>query len=178
MGKKILIGCAVIIGLLFASAMVLVVLVGIGIESGHIPDIEIATGKTLTAKHREVAREAVPFAEDERLEWLYGAGLFKYEEDLQFMTTHRLVVVWTDATEGVQSFELDRDAIGRVDVKETATDFTDGTTWVYGLDDEEWIQLTLSAEKRLDEWVIEELRELAETNRAAQAEATPAGDGD
>ena len=67
MGKKILIGCAVIIGLLFASALVLVVLVGIGIETGHIPDVEIATGKTLTAKHREVAREAVPFAEDERL---------------------------------------------------------------------------------------------------------------
>jgi len=94
--KGLVIGCA------FAAAAPVVLVafgllvIGVLIETGVLPDSAAVPGHELTATTLDVLREEGLIEEDERVLFFYSDGFFSVREDGNFFTDRRAVSYWED----------------------------------------------------------------------------------
>ncbi len=100
-GKKVLIGCGVAAGIFVGLIVLLLIVLGAGIESGFMPDSQaLSRGKIPRPQLNELEEMGI-VERGETVLFFYSGGLFSVEDDGNLFTDYRVI--------SYQTFEDERE---------------------------------------------------------------------
>lgn len=168
LSTKLLIGCGIGCGSLILLAVAGIVALGIGIESGALPDTAAQPHGKIPASVPTKLIEWEILDPDEEILYFYSAGLFSIKEDGNLFTDRR-VVSYDSTDDGLQVSSAEYDRIVKIELDATDNWIDDSVITIYTTDGE-WFVLLVSAESDRDQDFYRKLRHTWESKRGVPSE--------
>ena len=156
------IGCAVLVGLLFVAASLL----GLAIESGHLPDSVAQPAGKIPAPILSKLRELEIIEPGERVLYFYSAGLLSIEEDGNLFTESR-VISYQLMEEELELAQATWSEIAEIEFEAAESGWDDSTITVHRTDGDRFV-LWVSAMEGRDHDFHEKLVKTWESGRTPE----------
>lgn len=151
------VGCLGCLGLPFVVAVAMVLLFGIGIEAGFLPDSRARAGSELPSSVVEELRELGIVDADEPVLFFYSGAMLSIAGDGNLFTDRRVISYQT--LEGrLHVYEASWDEIEEIEFDDTDSWLEDSTITVQRKDGD-WFLLIVANESRGDDAFYRELRD-------------------
>jgi len=160
--KGLLVGCLTM-GCVAAVAVAALVLLGIMVESGALPDSAAVPGHELREETLGMLRESGVLGEDEEVLYYYSDAMLSFREDGNFFTDQRVVSYW------IEDGDLIIEEATYPEITDITTVFNDGffentDVWVERLDGDSFY-LAVGNESGRDHVFVELLMDTWRSNR-------------
>ena len=165
----LLIGCLGCSGLVAAAILIALIGLGLGIESGHVPDSVAQAQHDIPSKTIEALRELGVVDDDERVLFFYSAALLSLENDGNLFTDRR-VISYETIDDQLYLSDATWEEVVDLEFHDTDSWLEDSVITIYRSDGESFI-LIVGNQERGDNRFFRKLRETWQ-------EATGAGDAE
>ena len=91
MWQKVAIGCAAVLAVLFVAIAGFFVWLGVGLESGDVPDTKVLESVEITENILQKIHQIAQLEEGETVEYYYSAGFLDHLDDMNIVTDRRLI---------------------------------------------------------------------------------------
>ena len=158
-GSKLLVGCGVVIG----GIVGLLMLVGLAIEGGFVPDANALPKGKLHPRVITQLRELEIIESDEEVQFFYSAALFSIEADGNLFTDKR-AISYQKTDEQLELYSATYQEIASLEFNQSDT-WVDDSTIVVTKEDGEWFALIVSTGAQGDELFFKLLEETWQRHR-------------
>lgn len=161
--KRVLITSLVLVGLAVGAAVSLGLVTGFLSERNVIPNYAAIPGSALPTSQLDFLRGKGLLGEEERVQWFYSNGMYRYSTDGNYFTETRVVSYW----EGEKGFEAETATWAEIvdlRIQYSASPFENTEITVETTDGREFL-LWVAAEKGNDKRFVSAIRERWEAGR-------------
>ena len=156
--QHLLVGCGVCAGLGVLIVVGGLVYLGVGIETGRIPDTVALPKSKIHSNYLKTLRELGIIAAGEEVQYFYSEGFLSIEEGGNLFTDSRVIAYQKD-DEGLQIYEAAYPQIAEVEFVPSES-WLDDSTITVTTHDGEWFVLFVSSESQGDHLFYKRLKEL------------------
>ena len=158
-GSKLLVGCGVVIG----GIVGLLMLVGLAIEAGSVPDANALPKGKLHPRVITQLRELGIIESDEDVQFFYSAALFSIEADGNLFTDKR-AISYQKTDEQLELYSATYQEIASLEFNQRDT-WVDDSTIIVTKKDGDWFALIVSTGAQGDELFFKLLEETWQRRR-------------